>query len=97
MIKVKKRKIIKEAEATTPAASSMSNPNTSSELTIDAAVKTSKLINFSNLSNTAQTLEALKKDFANMTGATKYQNLAQFLASIGIIKADVSSTASIMK
>lgn len=91
MIKIKKR-IIKEAEATTPAAQTTQSPNTTTEKSVDDAENAVMLRKFAQLPNTAQTIAALTTDFKTLTGDQKYKSLAQFLNSIGIDKVTIQST-----
>jgi hypothetical protein len=95
MIKIKR--VIKEAEAIPTSVPTLAAPATSGEKTVDDAAVTSKLINFSKLGNTNQTLVALSQDFKNLTGDQRYISLSQFLTSLGINKQDLAATVNKMK
>jgi hypothetical protein len=98
MIKIRKKKVIKEAElAGTPASSTIAPPNTSDEKTTDDQAKTLMLNKFANeIPDTKKTIDALKADFKNITGDQKQKSLAQFLSSIEIDKQTVQSTINKM-
>lgn len=95
MIKIKRKKL-NEAEAIPTTAPTTPAFATTTEKSIDDAAKTSKLLKFSELSNTSQVINVLTQDFKLLTGDQRYISLAQFLSSIGISKQDVQATTNKM-
>lgn len=97
MIKIKRKKVLKEAEPLAGTSSTLKPLDITNEKDVDDSLKAVKLNQYANLPNTSQVNVALEKDFKQLTGDIKHGALAKFLTLAGIKPEELANTANKMK